>query len=152
MTETPANSGIYVAKLTSTAAGKATVKVQQGTTDIAGVATQDVTFTHKVGAIDGSKSTFTASRPTATADGSANIVMTFVAKDATGAAVTGLTDISFAKSGAAAADATVETPTESSAGTYTAKVTGTTAGSLTLTPQQKNVDIAGVTAVTVTLN
>jgi hypothetical protein len=45
--EMPAGSGIYVAKLTSTTAGKATVVVQQGSVDIAGLTVQEVTFTHK---------------------------------------------------------------------------------------------------------
>lgn len=150
VTEKPANSGIYIGKLTSTKAGGATVKVQKGGADIAGVASQTVTFTHKAGAISGAKSSLTVD-PAALSSNTASVTIKFQANDSTGAPVPGLTDIKFTKSGSIAASATIGTVTEDSAhaGLYTATLTNSAQGTTTIGVSQGTTAIAGVATVDV---
>lgn len=146
--ETPAASGIYIATLTSTKAGAADVTVQQGGTAITGVAKQTVTFTHKVGAPDKAKSTLGVTPATFAGDGTTKGKISFVAKDATGAAVTGLTTVTFTKTGAGAATATIGAVTESSTtpGTYEAELSGMAAGLVTVGVKVGATDVTGLTA------
>jgi hypothetical protein len=149
--ETPAASGIYISKLTSTAAGSASVTVQQAGVDIGGVAAQVIVFAHKVGAINGPKSTLAVTPTSFKGDGAAKGAISFVAKDATGAAITGLTDITFDLSGAAAATSSTTPVTESPAGTYTADLSGTAAGAVVVKVKKAGTLVTGVAQVDVTL-
>lgn len=147
-----ATKGTYTAKLTSTKAGTAAIDIAQAGVKIAGVAqVTGVIFTHKVGAIDASKSTLALSATTldTTAPG-AKVTVTFTAKDASGAAVTGLKNITFETAGTAAATSTVGTVSET-AGVYSADVTGTAAGSLDITVSVGGKD-SGVAKKTITLS
>lgn len=156
VTETPAKSGIYVAKLKSSKAGPVTVAAAQGSTAIAGLATKSVTFTHKVGAISGADSTLTSAQDTLAGDGTAKTAISFTAKDATGAVITGLSNISFALTGAGAATASLSPakPAENPAGSgiYVADLSNTAAGLVTITVKQGTTAVAGLATKDVTFS
>ncbi|MEB2478194.1 invasin domain 3-containing protein [Citrobacter freundii] len=154
--ETPAGSGIYIAKLTSTAAGDATVSVTDKGTVIAGIATQKVTFKAAgpttPGPIAGTHSDFDAtpaSGATLIADNSSTSSLTFTAKDANDVLVKGLTDITItADIPEATVSAVTETPANS--GIYKATVKSSKAGAVVLTVKQGGTAITGVATKTVT--
>lgn len=153
--ETPAGSGIYIAKLTSTAVGDSTVSVTDKGTVIAGIATQKVTFktaTVTPGPIAGAHSVFTAtpaSGATLIANDSSTSALSFTAKDASDVLVTGLTNITFtADISEATVSAVTETPANS--GIYTATVKSSKAGAVVITVKQGGTAITGVATKTVT--
>ncbi|HAT3959713.1 TPA: hypothetical protein I9Y37_001850 [Citrobacter freundii] len=159
--ETPAGSGIYIAKLTSTAAGDANVTVTNAGTAIAGIAPQKVTFkaaggttTPTPGPLDGSKTKMTIA-PATFAHGtgaSHKAVITVEAKDAAGVAIPKLTNLSLALSGTDAGNAAVTALTESTTvpGTYTSDMTATDAATaVVVTLKQASANVAGVATLSV---
>lgn len=157
--ETPAASGIYIATATSTASGDAIFTVTEGGTPISTIAPQTLTFADHTasaqpaaGTIAGSHSLLDASPKSGATlldDNTSTSTVTFQAKDASDAAVTGLTDITFTTNVTqATVDAVAETPANS--GKYVAKVKSSKAGNVIVTANQGGKAIAGAPTVTLT--
>lgn len=136
--------GVYEAALTSTSPGTAHVGVRQGANG-AELDGKDFTFTAPATSIDAGKSTFTATPGPVDADGTAEITLSFEAKDASGGAMPGLTNIAIETTDNDQY-LTLTTLTESPAGTYTRKVKSTAVGDFHFAPQEGGVFIAGKTA------
>ncbi|CND48210.1 invasin domain 3-containing protein [Yersinia intermedia] len=150
VTETPANSGIYVATLKGKTVGVATVTPQVASSSLAGLS---ATVTLTVGPADDSWSTFTATPAGIPADRTAFSTLTFTAKDVNQNPVTGLTNVTFAvtRPGVVMMSAVTETPANS--GTYVATLKGalfSAEGEVIVTPQVPSSSLAGLSA-TVTL-
>ncbi|WP_175606939.1 Ig-like domain-containing protein, partial [Serratia marcescens] len=94
---------------------------------------------------DGTQSTFATPSPQSIiANGTDTSTLTFTAKDAKGNVINDLTDVTFAVTaadvtpqlaGKAASPVTVSAVTNAGNGTYTAQLSGTLAGTYTVTPQ-----------------
>ena len=142
---TSGTDGTATTTLTSTVAGTVSVGAAVNGTDAT-----PVSLTFVAGDVAASESAFTASPLTLTADGVSQSTLTFTAKDTNGNAVTDLSTVGFTKTGTAAVAATIGTVQHTGNGVYTAQLTGTSAGQVTVTPQVNNSNV-GSLSQTITL-
>ncbi|ECA1950200.1 hypothetical protein EJH27_01870 [Salmonella enterica subsp. enterica serovar Virchow] len=125
---TDLRDGSYTADLTGTRAGKAEITVLLNDAAFA-VSPASVTLTADNANLSTSQSTLTASPATVVADGTDISVVTLKLKDTNGNPVSGQT-VGFVSS---LEGVTVGTVTDHNDGTYTASMTGTTAGMASIT-------------------
>ncbi|HFT7673381.1 TPA: invasin domain 3-containing protein, partial [Serratia marcescens] len=137
---TNAGNGTYTAQLSGTLAGTYTVTPQNGGSPVGGLS-DTVTLTAGTTPDAGpGNSTFTPPSPQSiTADGIATSTLSFTAKDANGNLITDLTAVTFAvtdgNGNPVTSGISVSGTTNAGNGTYTAQLSGTLAGTYTVTPQ-----------------
>lgn len=146
VTETPALSGIYVATLKGSTPGTDTLTAiySEGATTVTKTATVTLTARVPVAA----NSTFTVSPASITANGGGTggtSVLTYTLKDASSNPVSGVAaNVNFQVKNVANTTISTVTETAPGSGIYTANLTGTMAGTATVTPVYVN----GETALT----
>ncbi|MEB5890327.1 invasin domain 3-containing protein, partial [Enterobacter roggenkampii] len=135
------NNGVYTIRLKGNTAGTVDVNVAAGFGVTAKTITLKATAAQiqaaKTAATSAADSVFDISPVTILADGTEESTLTYTAKDSSGAAVTGLTNVTFPETGVAGT--TVGTVTEAN-GVYTAHLTGTTPGVAHLTVSVNGTD------------
>jgi adhesin/invasin len=144
-TVTDHGDGTYSAPLTGTTAGTATITTKIGGNAF-GVTAASVTLTADSNNLSTANSALAATPATIVADGTAPSTITLALKDANNNPVSGMA-VTFDSS---LANSSVGTVTDHGDGTYTASLTGTTAGTATITTKIGGNAFA-VTAATVTL-
>ncbi|WP_336209949.1 Ig-like domain-containing protein [Enterobacter sp. P82] len=122
------DKGRAVLPLTSTLAGEANVSAHLSNGE-----TSDVTVHYADANPDTSQSSFNATPATVSANGNDISTLTLVLQDSLSRPVTGLTNINFVAAGVTGT--TLSKVSETSAGNYTATLSGTVAGEVTVTPQ-----------------
>ncbi|MHC9002364.1 invasin domain 3-containing protein [Enterobacter adelaidei] len=137
--------GTYTAQLTGTTAGTANVTVTVGGSAF-GVTAASVILTADAGNLDAARSSLAAAPATIVADGTTASTVTLSLKDRNDNPVSGQT-VAFASS---LTNSAVGNVTDNGDGTYTAALTGTTAGTASITVTVGG-SAFGVTAATVTL-
>lgn len=137
--------GTYSATFSGITAGAASITANVGGTPF-GVSAATVTLTADSSNLSTSSSALAASPTSIVADGAAASTITLSLKDANNNAVSGQT-VTFSSS---LANSNIGTVTDNGNGTYSAPLTGTTAGTATITTQVGGNNFA-VTAASVTL-
>ncbi|TPW51359.1 invasin, partial [Serratia sp. SRS-8-S-2018] len=128
---TNVGDGTYTAQLSGTLAGIYTVTPQNNGNPVGSLSD---TVTLKAGTTpDGMQSTFSSDVGAIIPDGQDTATLTFVAKDAFGNGITGLTGLTFAAT--PASGATLSTVTDKGDGSYTSTLTSTTPGSYQVVPR-----------------
>lgn len=130
-------AGVYRAMLTGTKAGSVTV-VPQVSGSATGTLQGEVTLV--AGALSSAKSTLTLSKSTLNADETAGSTITFKARDAQDNPVTGL-NIDFTSS---LANSQITGLSETTPGTWTAKVAGTKSGTATINVKSAGSAVSGL--------
>lgn len=135
------SNGVYTATLTSTSSGSVNVRVNQSGNPVVGLAAS-VKFQPAV--IDASRSSFTASSDSITADGISSTILTLQARDNNSQPITGIAALlDFSVSGL------MQTPVgqinEGAPGVYSAILTSRNPGTATVTVRHNNADITALT-------
>lgn len=135
------SNGVYTATLTSTSSGSVNVRVNQSGNPVVGLAAS-VKFQPAV--IDASRSSFTASSDSITADGVSSTILTLQARDNNGQPITDIAALlDFSVSGLM--QTTIGQINQGAPGVYSAIMTGRNPGTATITVRHNNADITALT-------
>lgn len=126
------NNGVYTAKIKGTMTGIANIIARVSGKDIKSTTITFISSSDAEASVDSSRSSILASPSSILADGQTLSTITFTAKDSSDAFVTGLKTVSFLVTGV---NGTTVSPINENNGVYTATLSGTIAGSATITAQ-----------------